>query len=545
MNERDTSPAEQAISAAQTVRGAVKTGKVVAGALKGASTGGVWGAAAGAVWESRHALSKLAIVFVAVMLIPVVLVTMLPSIIFGGWATPQETVILNDDAAILRNVSQAQQTVWAVVYEAHSSVVSDIQSQIANLGEGCRGIMVDNFTGSLNANSLALLSQYSAGRDYKEISIPDLEQTVRNASAGLFSYTVTSYTDGQGVTTYRYIVTCAGDDYFADEVFHLDEKQKQIAQGYASNLSLYLYGSTGEGFGVGAEVSAEVLQYASLIRQYARQYGISEYFDLICAVMMAETGGQGTDVMASAESGYNTRYPATPGGIEDPAYSIDCGVHVLADVLELAEVTSPTDTGRISLALQGYNFGPGYITWALEKYGGYTQENAIEFSNLMKARMGWEVYGNPQYVQSVMRYYLYPIGGGAEGWGSPFVGRDWRSVVTSEFGGRYDPIEGYTDFHTGIDIGYPEGTPVNVVKSGYVESVSSQGSYGNHIVVNHGNGVKTLYAHLSQILVSPGQRVIQGEVIALVGQTGRVTGPHLHLNVEINGELQNPRDYLN
>ncbi len=544
---KERSGLEQAVSTASTVKGAVKTGKAIAGLAKG-TAGGPAGVAA-AVFENRHTIAKVGAVLLVLLLLPVLFVLMLPSVIFGGLTAEYDTPILNNDAQVVANVSEAEQAVWTVVYGAHDSVVNEIQGKIAALGPNERGVMVDNFTGTLNANSLSLLSQYSASKDYKEISIPDLEKTVRDGSGGLFSYTVSSSgstnADGETVTTYRYVVAYGGEDYFADKVFHLDEQKKETAKEYTSNLSLYLYGAAGEGFGVGAQVSDEVLQYSALIRKYAQKYGIGEYFDLICAVMMAESGGRGTDPMQASESGYNTRYPNTPGAIQKPEYSIDCGVHVLADVLKEAGCTSPADTNRISLALQGYNFGNGYISWAVKNYGGYTQESAIAFSEKMKTHLGWDVYGNPQYVQAVMKYYLYPTGGGKEGWGSPFVGKDWRSVVTSEFGYRIDPISGEADGHTGIDIGYPEGTPINAVKSGVVEYTSGETTYGNHLVIDHGNGVKTLYAHCSKILVSAGQRVAKGEVIALVGQTGRVTGPHLHLNVEIDGVLQNPREYIN
>lgn len=547
--EQKSSGLQEAASAASTVKAAVKTGKAIAGAAKGAATGGPFGAVAGAAWEGRKHIGKILAVVVGLLMLPILFLLMLPSVIFGGLTADYDTPIMNNDTAVMENVSQAEQIIWITMYGKHDEVVSEIQSQISSLGPNDRGIMVDNFTGSLNLNSLELLSEYSASKNYREISLPDLEETIRKGSDGLFSYTITSSSsiDAEGVksTTYRYTVVYSGDEYFANEVFRLDDEAKETARDYSSNLALYLYGSSDAGFGVGASVSQEVLQYASLIRKYAEKYGISQYFDLICAVMMAESGGRGTDPMQSSECPYNTKYSNSPGAIEEPEYSIDCGVHVLADALKEAGCKSPTDTKNISLALQGYNFGNGYISWAKKNYGGYTQESAIAFSEKMKAQMGWDTYGNPQYVQAVMQFYLYPVGGGKEGWGSPFVGKDWRAVVTSEFGYRIDPISGQSDGHTGIDIGYPDGTPINAVKSGVVEYTSDQTTYGNHLVINHGNGVKTLYAHCSQILVRSGQRVAKGEVIALVGHSGRVTGPHLHLNVEINGVLQNPREYIN
>ena len=152
-------------------------------------------------------------------------------------------------------------------------------------------------------------------------------------------------------------------------------------------------------------VSAEVNAYTPVIQIYAAEHGIPEYLELIKAVMMQESAGLGNDPMQASESAYNTQYPNTPGGITDPEYSINVGVHALADVLEAAGVESPIDIERISLALQGYNFGPGYISWALANYGEYSQANAVEFSQMMAERTGWTSYGDTQYVDHVLRYY--------------------------------------------------------------------------------------------------------------------------------------------
>ena len=155
-------------------------------------------------------------------------------------------------------------------------------------------------------------------------------------------------------------------------------------------------------------ISAEVEAYEPVIRKYAKQYGIPDYVLLIQAVMMQESGGRGNDPMQASECGYNTQYPRVPGGITDPEYSIAVGIQNLADCLQAAGAESPIDLDHIQLALQGYNFGSGYITWALQKYGEYSRANAIEFSMKMAEQMGWNSYGDKQYVPHVLRYY--PIG---------------------------------------------------------------------------------------------------------------------------------------
>ena len=154
-------------------------------------------------------------------------------------------------------------------------------------------------------------------------------------------------------------------------------------------------------------VSAEVEAYTSLIQKYAKQYGIPEYVELIKAVMMQESGGKGSDPMQAAEGSFNRKYPHQPNGIKDPEYSIECGVQELKAALTSAEVESPIDMERIKLALQGYNFGNGYISWAKTNYGGYSYANAVEFSAMQAQRLGWEKYGDTQYPAHVLRYYPY------------------------------------------------------------------------------------------------------------------------------------------
>lgn len=154
-------------------------------------------------------------------------------------------------------------------------------------------------------------------------------------------------------------------------------------------------------------VSEEVEAYTDLIEKYAAKYDIPEYVDLIKAVMMQESGGRGTDPMQCSESPYNKKYSNKPGGIKDPEYSIDCGVHYLANCLKLAKCEGPLDMDRIRLAIQGYNYGNGYIGWAIERDGGYTVQNAAIFSRQQAKKHGWKSYGDKLYASHVLRYYPY------------------------------------------------------------------------------------------------------------------------------------------
>lgn len=107
---------------------------------------------------------------------------------------------------------------------------------------------------------------------------------------------------------------------------------------------------------------------------------------------------------------------------------------------------------------------------------------------------------------------------------------------------RYGQQRGY--YHTGLDIATANGTPIAAAADGVVSYAAYHYSYGNLLIVNHANGVQTYYAHCSRLYVSVGQSVSQGQTIAAVGSTGNSTGPHLHLEVRVNGTAQNPQNYV-
>ena len=116
--------------------------------------------------------------------------------------------------------------------------------------------------------------------------------------------------------------------------------------------------------------------------------------------------------------------------------------------------------------------------------------------------------------------------------------RPVSGVLTSRYGYRW----GRT--HTGIDIGVPTGTPIKASASGTVTFAGWKGSLGNLVVISHGNGIQTYYGHNSKLLVSAGQTVSAGQVIAKAGSTGRSTGSHLHFEIRINGSSINPQSYV-
>lgn len=160
-------------------------------------------------------------------------------------------------------------------------------------------------------------------------------------------------------------------------------------------------------------VSDEVLAYKDTIEKYCKQYEIADYVSVVMAIMMQESGGKGNDPMQCSESGFNKKYAHSPNSITDPDYSIEVGVQTFADCLKQSKIKDPGDTNKLSLALQGYNYGNGYINWALSNFGEYTKANAKAFSDMMQAKLGTNGYGDPEYVDHVMRYVSITFRGGS------------------------------------------------------------------------------------------------------------------------------------
>ncbi len=128
---------------------------------------------------------------------------------------------------------------------------------------------------------------------------------------------------------------------------------------------------------------------------------------------------------------------------------------------------------------------------------------------------------------------------GQGGWQRPSSGR-----VTSRFGQRLHPVRGIWLMHTGVDLAAGHGSPIRASRAGTVSSAAWRGGYGNTVVIDHGGGLATLYAHLSAFEVAAGQQVGQGQVVGREGMTGTATGPHLHFEVRVNGAPVNPCGYI-
>ena len=464
--------------------------------------------------------------------------------------------------------------------ECHDEVLAEIQQEASKVPEGDTVSITDPYASSISVNSNLLIAQFCASREsYKEINIKELQKVIRDNKDDLFSYDVSTETvtmevevdagaEGESgnvstrddanagnastapqtktvtFTRHNYVVKYAGDTYFADHVFHLTDKQKELAEAYAENLELF-FGSSASGVAT-ANVSEEGLAYRATVERIAAKYGMSQYVELILAVMMQESGGRGTDVMQASESGYNQKYSHSPGSITDPEYSIECGIQALKHVLTKAGCTGPTDLDRIKLALQGYNYGSGYIDWAMARDGGYTKENAIAYSDMMCARPGWHysVYGDKEYVEHVLRYYIVTSTGGtypANGMQIPhYLQTDYGNIP---YGGGSIASSGCGPTSFAMIASYLTGTtitPVDAVSwcgnSYYKPGVGTYWSYFGAAASHFGCGsvIQTTDANAVLKALSEGHPVISSQRAGLF-----TSGGHFIVlrGVTVNGKV--------
>ena len=250
---------DTAASAAHTVKGAIKAGKAISSAAKGAAAGGPYGAVAGAVWAGRKHIGKIIAVIVILLLLPVLFVLMLPGLIFGGLLnafSPSDTKqpILNSETAIVESANDITFTINSILGEALDDVMVRIEADFAS--SGADQMEVKNpYSSGLVYNANLIISQYCATRDedFERISLDDLAAVLRENKEQLYSYTGTQENrevtiedpeTGEDTITIEvwmvYTIRYNGESYLADSVFSLTDEQKELAADYASNLSLFL-----------------------------------------------------------------------------------------------------------------------------------------------------------------------------------------------------------------------------------------------------------------------------------------------------------------
>lgn len=256
---------EKGVSAAQTIQGAIKTGKAISGIAKGAAAGGPYGAAAAALWTNRKAVIKIVLAAAFLLLLPVLFILMLPSLIFGGLSngfTESNSPIINDSLAITENVVEIVSVIGSVLNDGQNDVYSRVEADFAASGADQLEV-INPYADKLVYNGSLFVAQYCASKDedYAGVSRTDMENILRKHISSLYTYTSTSEvrltsveivtTDpetGEEVVTVTEIeetwmictIVYNGEYYFADKVFGLSEKQTELATDYANNLSLFL-----------------------------------------------------------------------------------------------------------------------------------------------------------------------------------------------------------------------------------------------------------------------------------------------------------------
>jgi len=184
-----------------------------------------------------------------------------------------------------------------------------------------------------------------------------------------------------------------------------------------------------------------------------------------------------------------------------------------------------------------------YYTIILNKRQKLLEEYSRQISKTKQDIEYYETIQKEKY-EELQRYVASNVSRSKVYRGGRFLWPTNSTLITSYFGYRVHPIWGTTRFHSGIDIGASYGSPIYAAADGIVIYSGWYYGYGYTVVIDHGSGISTLYAHCSSLNVYKGQSVKRGQIIAFVGSTGNSTGPHLHFEVQINGKPVNPLNYL-
>lgn len=321
-------------------------------------------------------------------------------------------------------------------------------------------------------------------------------------------------------------------------------------------------GATYDPINIGSNITGNA-NIVAWLEKYTKLYGISDYIGLAYALIMVENPGtDGTDdIMQSSES---AGHPG-PGYLTGEA-SVNQGCKHLAQQIKNGQDQNVDIWG----VMQGYNFGSAYIPWLSNRGGVNTTDLAEVYSRTVVApSLGNATGATYPYVNAVSqadgRTYLYVNGGNFHyaamirqyvkvNESSGYVVPISKPVtVASEFGYRYHPISGSYELHNGIDlVNGNSTTPIFAAAAGEVVIAGSYPDwYGNYVVIKHSDGLYTGYAHQSQLRVSVGDTVNQGQQIGNMGTTGPSTGPHLHFQFFKNGpwpsnsDFINPREHIN
>jgi len=250
-DNHEKSGLEHTAQAAGAVRGAMKAGKALAGASKGAAFG-PYGMAAGLAWEGRKVIGKVIFAVTAFLLLPVVLLMMLPGALFGGsdaddslnpgtenavWdESAVEEILFDDYGAVSETFTDACDAVDDVMQSAYEQVLMDIRIDFASYGEGYTMDLTDPYTEELPHDSTRIICEYSVLTDMEEeLNITELTKKLSGYKENFFFYMVV-----ENGTEIEYTVIYLGDEYITEDIFGLTEEQTELAADLADSLKLYM-----------------------------------------------------------------------------------------------------------------------------------------------------------------------------------------------------------------------------------------------------------------------------------------------------------------
>lgn len=408
-----------------------------------------------------------------------------------------------------------------------------------------------------------IFSINSASKDNKKLSAPIFQVPEESTADNRLYNFYGKGTFGEGQITFKDNVVFEGDVEFKKGVKiagRLDAGSiysggQQVYPG-GSGGGVGPDGSTYEPINIGSNITGNP-NIVAWLDKYTKLYGISDYIGLAYALIMVENPStDGTDdIMQSSES---AGYPG-PGYLTGEA-SVKQGCKHLAEQIKNGQTQNVDIWG----VMQGYNFGSAYIPWLANRGGKNTTDLAEEYSrDVVAPSLGNTTGAIYPYVNAVSqadgRTYLYVNGGNfhyaamirqyvkvteSVGYVVPI---SKPVTVTSEFGYRPHPITGAYELHNGIDL--VNGNPTTPIYASAAGEVVIAGSYpewyGNYVVIKHSGGLYTGYAHQSQLRVSVGDTVKQGQQIGNMGTTGPSTGPHLHFQFFTNGPWPSSDDFIN
>ena len=291
----------------------------------------------------------------------------------------------------------------------------------------------------------------------------------------------------------------------------------------------------------------EKKQYEAMKKRikYMYEKGDSSYLDLLLqSKSMSELLNRAEYISKISEYDRNMldQYAAVKDGIADDKAQLE---KEKAELVVLQEQTTSkknsveTLVNEKSAELKKVNSQIGTKTAQVEAYEKDIKAQEDKIKQIEAEIKRQEEEARKKAEAAGQKYNTVGIGNIKFIWPCPSSSR-----ITSGFGGRESPTEGASSNHQGIDIGAPTGSNIVAAADGTVTISTYSYSAGNYIMLNHGGGVSTVYMHCSQLLVSAGDTVKQGQVIAKVGSTGYSTGPHLHFGVRLNGSYVNPAKYV-